>query len=182
LENPDPRRSHVGERFTSIDTLKEQWRDALGTRMQHLLWFSLLALLERPGSTIADVMPMFLNTGIRKEVVAGSTDEQVKLFWTSEISKTNCKTAADGVAPIANKLKAFLAYPVVCTAVCGPKMATGFSKIMDEGEILVINLANRFQPIHVPLKIITRTKTVPEVCQICVPNACLKIFRSSLSC
>ena len=90
-----------------IDTLKKQWRDAWGARMEHLLRYALLALLERPNSTLADIMPMFLDKAFRRSVLEDCTDEQVKEFWTTEFPKMNYKTAADGVAPIANKLGAF---------------------------------------------------------------------------
>lgn len=124
-----------------IETLKKQWTDAWGARMEHLLRYSLLALLERPDSTIQNIMPMFLNAGFRKEVIAGVTDEQVKLFWTGEFPKMNYKTAADGIAPIANKLGAFLAHPVVRKAVCAPEQPLRFRKIIDEGKVLIVNLA-----------------------------------------
>jgi type IV secretory pathway TraG/TraD family ATPase VirD4 len=86
-------------------------------------------------------MPMFLNKAFRSQVIAGITDEQVKRFWTGEFPTMNYKTAADGVAPIANKLGAFLAHPVVRKAVCEPEKPLRFRKIMDEGKVLIVNLA-----------------------------------------
>ena len=53
----------------------------------------------------------------------------------------NYKSAADGVAPIANKLGAFLAHPVVRKAVCTPEKPLRFRQIMDDGKILIVNLA-----------------------------------------
>lgn len=44
-----------------IAALKQQWADAWGARMEHLLRFALLALLDRPGSSLADILPMFLD-------------------------------------------------------------------------------------------------------------------------
>ncbi len=124
-----------------VDALKKQWADAWGARMEHLLRYSLLALLSRPGSTMQDIIPMFLQSGFRKEVLASVTDEQVQRFWTSEFPKLNYKSAADGVAPIANKLGAFLAHPVVRKAMCESNKPLRFRKIMDEGEVLIVNLA-----------------------------------------
>ncbi|MDA4845248.1 type IV secretory system conjugative DNA transfer family protein [Hoeflea poritis] len=124
-----------------IDTLKKQWADAWGARMEHLLRYALLALLDRPQSTLQDIMPMFLNTSFRKQVVAEVHDGQVKHFWMSEFPKMNYKSAADGVAPIANKLGAFLAHPVIRKAVCEPTQPLRFRQIMDEGQTLIVNLA-----------------------------------------
>lgn len=124
-----------------IDTLKKQWTDAWGARMEHLLRYSILALLERPRSTLQDIMPMFLDSTFRKQVVGSVLDTQVRQFWATEFPNMNYKTAADGVAPIANKLGAFLAHPVVRKAVCEPLMPLRFRKIMDQGQVLIVNLA-----------------------------------------
>ena len=53
----------------------------------------------------------------------------------------NYKTAFDGVAPIANKLGAFLAHSIVRRALCEPEKPLRLRKIMDEGQILIVNLA-----------------------------------------
>ena len=124
-----------------IDMLKKQWADAWGARMEHLLRYSLLALLERPHSTLQDILPMFLDKGFRAQVLAGVTDPQVRSFWTTEFPNMNYKSAADGVAPIANKLGAFLAHPNVRKALCTPEKPLRFRQIMDEGKVLIVNLA-----------------------------------------
>lgn len=124
-----------------IDTLKKQWSDAWGARMEHLLRYSLLALLERPNSNLQDIMPMFLDKAFRRSVIDQITDPQVKQFWTVEFPNMNYKTAADGVAPIANKLGAFLAHPNVRKALCTPEKPLRFRQIIDEGKVLIVNLA-----------------------------------------
>ena len=124
-----------------IDTLKQQWPDAWGARMEHLLRFALLALLERPDSSIADIIPLFLDKEFREEVVASITDEKVLEFWTVEYAKLRYQSAGDGVASIANKLGAFLAHPVVRKAICEPQEALHMRQLMDRGGMLVVNLA-----------------------------------------
>ncbi len=124
-----------------IDTLKKQWADAWGARMEHLLRYSILALLSRPGSNLQDVIPMFLNKQFRQQVLADVTDTQVNSFWYTEYPNMNFKNAADGVAPIANKLGAFLANPIVRKAVCAPEEPLRFRNIMDESRVLIVNLA-----------------------------------------
>ena len=123
-----------------IDTLKQQWADAWGARMEHLLRFSLLALLETPTATFTDIMPMFTDKDFRSRVLARVSDDEVLKFWRSEFPNMNYKNAADGVAPIANKLGAFLSHPVVRKAVCTPETPLRFRRIMDEGQVLIINL------------------------------------------
>ena len=124
-----------------IDALKKQWSDAWGPRMEHLLRYALLALLEQPNARLTDIIPLFLDKDIRKSVVSDLTDDAVRQFWTAEFPKMNYRTSLDGVAPIANKLGAFLAHPVVRRSVCEPEAPLRFRRIMDEGQMLIVNLA-----------------------------------------
>ena len=124
-----------------IETLKKQWPDAWGARMEHLLRFAVLALLEQEHATLADILPLFLDKEFRAEVVDAITDEQVRQFWTVEYPKLRYQMSGDGVSSIANKLGAFLAHPVVRKAVCEPEEPLNFRQIMDEGGWLVVNLA-----------------------------------------
>ena len=124
-----------------IDTLKKQWADAWGARMEHLLRFAILALLERPKSSIADIMTMFLDKDFRESVVPKIEETQVKEFWTKEFPKMSSKRSPEGIAPIANKLGGFLAHPLVRKAICDPEKPLRFRKIMDEGKVLIVNLS-----------------------------------------
>lgn len=109
--------------------------------MEHLLRFALLTLLERPDSSIADIIRLFLDKEFREEVVASITDEKVLEFWTVEYAKLRYQSAGDGVASIANKLGAFLAHPVVRKAICEPTEPLRLRQLMDDGGMLVVNLA-----------------------------------------
>lgn len=124
-----------------IDALKRQWADAWGVRMEHLLRFALLALLSRKGSSLADIVPMFTDKAFRRVVLQSVTDVQVLAFWNDEYPKMNYKGAFDGVAPIANKLGAFLSNSVVRKALCDPEQPIRLRQVMDEGTPLIINLA-----------------------------------------
>lgn len=124
-----------------IDTLKKQWPDAWGARMEHLLRYAVLALLEQPRADLRDIVRLFVDKDFKRSVVARLSDPQVRQFWVVEYPNMNYKNAVDGVAPIANKLGAFLAHPVVRKAVCEPEKPIRFKRLMDEGGRLVINLA-----------------------------------------
>jgi len=124
-----------------IETLKKQWGDAWGARMEHLLRYAILALLDQPEADIRDIVRLYVDKEFRRGVVAGIKDEQVRSFWTTEFPNMNYMTASDGVAPIANKLGAFLAHPLIRRAVCEPAQPLHFRQIMDQGEVVIVNLA-----------------------------------------
>jgi len=124
-----------------IDAFKKQWSDAWGVRMEHLLRNAILALLSRPNSSLADIVPMFTDKAFRREVLQTMTDAEVRKFWCDEYPKMNYKNAFDGVAPIANKLGGFLSNPVVRKALCYPKHPIRFRSLMDEGRPIIVNLS-----------------------------------------
>lgn len=123
-----------------IETLKKQWAEAWGVRMEHLLRHALLALLDQPTADLRDIVPLFLDNNMRRTVVANIEDPQVRKFWAEEYPAMNYKTAADGVAPIANKLSTFLTHPVIRRALCEPAKPLRFRALMDAGTPLIINL------------------------------------------
>ena len=124
-----------------IEALKQQWSDAWGVRMEHILRFTLLALLSRPNSTFADIIPMATKKSFRTHVLKHVTDEEVLKFWKGEFPNMNYKNAFDGVAPIANKLGAFMSNPNIRKALCEPEQPLRFRKLMDEGTPLIVNLS-----------------------------------------
>ncbi|WP_299919344.1 type IV secretion system DNA-binding domain-containing protein [uncultured Roseobacter sp.] len=124
-----------------IETLKKQWPNAWGARMEHILRFAVLALLEQPQADLRDIVKLLTNKGFRRQVVDQIADEQVRFFWRMEFPAMNYQGAADGVAPIANKLGAFLSQPAVRTALCEPRQPLRFRHAMDTGQILLVNLS-----------------------------------------
>jgi type IV secretory pathway TraG/TraD family ATPase VirD4 len=74
-------------------------------------------------------------------VLQSVENSEVLAFWNDEFPKMNYKNAIDGVAPIANKLGAFLSNPIVKKTLCSPDKPLRFRQIMDEGTPLVINLS-----------------------------------------
>ncbi len=109
--------------------------------MEHLLRYAVLALLEQPKADIRDVVRLLIEKDFQKQALSRITDPQVRYFWEVEYQSMNYKNAIDGVAPIANKLGAFLAHPLVRQAMCEPVEPIRFRRLMDEGEILIVNLA-----------------------------------------
>lgn len=139
--------TYVSEEYRSlvasglIDTLKKLWSDAWGPRMENLMRMAFITLLARPHSSMKDIMPLFLDKSFRYQALQHVTDPYVRAFWNQEFAKLKYTSVADGVAPIANKLGAFLANAVVRKKICEPEKPLRFRKIMDEGQILIINLA-----------------------------------------
>ncbi len=124
-----------------IEAFHMLWPDAWGVRMEHVLRNSLYALLEREGSTLPDILRLYSDKAYRRGVVAGIQNPVVRAFWKSEFANYPPRYAAETLAPIQNKLGAFLADPMLYRTLVNPKVDVHFRQMMDEGGILLVNLA-----------------------------------------
>jgi len=68
-------------------------------------------------------------------------DPVVRNFWTVEFASWNDKFAAEAVAPVLNKVGAFVANPLVRNIIGQPKSSFSVRPIMDEHKILLVNLS-----------------------------------------
>ena len=124
-----------------IETFKQRWSDAWGAKMENILRYAILVLLEQSQTDLRDIMRLLLDKEYRRSVVAQVTDPYVLQFWRKEFPTMNYKGSVDGVPSIGNKLGALLAHPVVRKSLCEPAMPLRFRSLMDEGAIVIVNLA-----------------------------------------
>lgn len=124
-----------------LETFRKLWPNAWGVRMEHVLRNSLYALLERDGSTLPDILRLYSDHAFRHAVVAGIKNPVVRTFWRNEFENYHPRQQAEATAPIQNKLGALLADPMLYRVLVAPKVDLRFRRLMDEGGILLVNLA-----------------------------------------
>jgi len=124
-----------------LETLKKLWPDAWGVRMEHVLRNSLYALLERDGSSLPDILALYTDDAYRKEVVRHIKNEVVRDFWRNEFDNYPARLRAEACAPVQNKLGALLADPTLHRILVKPQVDLHFRTLMDEGMILLVNVA-----------------------------------------
>ncbi len=112
-----------------------------GPRLEYILRYTILALLDYPDSTLLGITRMLTEKDFRKKVVKAVQDPVVKNFWVNEFASWNDKFANEAVAPVLNKVGAFTANPLVRNIIGQPKSAIDLRKIMDDGKILIVNLS-----------------------------------------
>ncbi len=123
-----------------VGVLKRMF-ESWGPRLEYILRFTILALLDYPDSTMLGITRMLTDKEFRKKVVREVQDPVVKNFWLNEFASWNDKFANEAVAPVLNKVGAFTANPLIRNVIGQPKSALNLRKIMDEGKILIINLS-----------------------------------------
>lgn len=124
-----------------IGVLKRMFGDSWGPRLEHILRYTLLALLDRPETTLLDISRMLTDKEFRKETLNYCKDVTVLQFWKHEFGQWNEKQVNESIAPVLNKVGAFTANPIIRNIVGQPKSSFDIRKIMDEGKILVVNLS-----------------------------------------
>jgi len=124
-----------------LEVFKKMWPDAWGVRMEHILRNVLLALLEQPDATMHDILRIFSDRKFRTAVAKSLKNATVRTFFEKEYDRYSFGYRADGVASIQNKVGAFLADPVLNRILTTSKSDIHVRKIMDEGRVLLVNLA-----------------------------------------
>lgn len=124
-----------------IGVLKRMFGDSWGPRLEHILRYTLLALLDRPETTLLDISRLLTDKEFRKETLEYCKDVTVLQFWKHEFGQWNEKQVNESIAPVLNKVGAFTANPIIRNIIGQPKSSFDIRKIMDEGKILVVNLS-----------------------------------------
>lgn len=124
-----------------IQVFRHLWSDSWGPRLEHILRNSLLTLLDYPGSNFTDILKLLSDKDFRKKVLPFIQNKQIKEFWTKEFDKYPERLRAEAISPIQNKVGAFLAHPLLQKILTRPEKPLSLRKVMDEGKILLVNLA-----------------------------------------
>lgn len=132
-------RQHLCTFFISI--FKKLFAATWNQRMEHLIRYITLALLETPDSNILGIARMLSDTPFRQRVIMQIKDPVVKGFWTNEFSASAEQYSKEAVVPIMNKVGQFVANPVVRNMIGQRKNALDFGTFMNSGKIVILNIS-----------------------------------------
>ncbi len=124
-----------------IGVLKRMFGESWGPRLEYILRYTILALLDHPNTTMLDITRMLTDKKFRKEVLDSCEDTVVLNFWNIEFASWNDKFQAEAVAPVLNKVGAFTANPIIRNIIGQPQSTFNIRQLMDDGKILVVNLS-----------------------------------------
>ncbi len=124
-----------------IGVLKRMFGESWGPRLEYILRYTILALLDRPSTTMLDINRMLTDKKFRNETLTYCKDTVVLTFWKMEFAAWSEKFATEAIAPVLNKIGAFTANPIIRNIIGQPKSTFNVRKIMDQGKILIVNLS-----------------------------------------
>ncbi len=132
-------KNHIASELVGV--LKRMFENSWGPRLEYILRYTALALLDFPGATMIDIPRLLTEKAFRKRVINHIQDPVVRTFWVTEFASWNEKFASEAVAPVLNKVGAFVANPLVRNIIGQQKSAFNIRQLMDEGKILIVNLS-----------------------------------------
>ena len=116
--------------------------DSWGPRLEYLLNYSLLTLLDVPGTTMLSITRLLEDRNYRNYIVEQVSDPVVRRFWEKEYKELagNQRFITEALSPIQNKVNRFLASTTIRN-VLSQKSTIDIWDIMQNRKILLINLS-----------------------------------------
>ena len=124
-----------------ISTFKKIWADSWGPRLEYILRYCLLTLMEYPDATLLDIQPLLTDMSFRNHVLLYVQNEASKSFWKKEFEKYSQQFRSEAISPILNKLGLFLTSIPLRNIVGQKTRGIRMQQILDEGKILIVNLS-----------------------------------------
>lgn len=120
-----------------LEILKRNWKSAWGMKMEHILRYCLLTLLDQPKANFADLSRILQDPSFRRSCLNHVSNKDIRAFWELEFPKYR----PGDLLPILNKTGAFLAHPMVRKVLVENTRQLSLRSIMDKEQVLLINLA-----------------------------------------
>ncbi len=124
-----------------LEIFKKLFGTNWSERLEHVLRYTILALLDSPNTTVLSILKMLSDKNYRQYIVKNIKDDVVKNFWVNEFASWSEKFDSEAITPLLNKVGQFVATNMVRNIVGQPKNKVDFRKIMDEGKILLMKVS-----------------------------------------
>ena len=113
----------------------------IGPRFEHAIRNAMLTVMSEKGSTFVEVVRCLTDANFVQELLPKVTDPMVRRYWTDQIAQTADFHKSEVLDYIVSKFGRFVTNRVMRNIIGQSKSAFDFRKVMDEGKILIINLA-----------------------------------------
>lgn len=124
-----------------VEILQKQFGNDWNPRIEHVIRFSVLALLDCKNETMRGMIRILIDQDYREKVIENISDDMVRHFWKEEYEEWSKKYDSEVVIPIVNKLWQFLSNPMLANIFGQKENKIDIEKIMNDKKILLINLA-----------------------------------------
>ena len=126
-----------------LSAIRQHFDYSWGPRLEYLLNYAILTLLDVPGTTMLGITRLLEDTNYQKYILHHVSDPAVMRFWEKEYKefKGNQKLVTEAIAPIQNKVNRFLASSTIRN-ILGQKTSTiDLWDAINSKKIILMNLS-----------------------------------------
>jgi len=113
----------------------------IGPRFEHAIRNAMLTVMSEPGNTFVEVVRVLTDSRYVQELLPKVKDPMVRRYWTDQIAQTSDFHKSEVLDYIVSKFGRFVTNKMMRNIIGQSESAFNFRKVMDEGKILLINLA-----------------------------------------
>lgn len=124
-----------------LDIFKKLFGTSWTDRMEHVLRYTTLALLDSPNTTVLSILKMLTDKNYRQKIISRIQDAVVKNFWVSEFAAWSEKFDAEAITPLLNKVGQLVSTNMIRNIIGQPESKFNLREVMDEGKILLMKVS-----------------------------------------
>lgn len=126
-----------------VSAIKQHFDFSWGPRLEYLLNYAILTLLEVPGTTMLGITRLLEDNNYLNYILSKVEDPVVLKFWNEEWKqmKGNQRFVTEAISPIQNKVNRFLASTTIRNILGQRNSTIDLWDAMNSGKIVLINLA-----------------------------------------
>ena len=113
----------------------------VGPRFEHGVRNAMLTVMSEPGNTFVEVMRAMTDASYVQSLLPKVTDPIVRRYWTDQIAQTSDFHKSEVLDYTVSKFGRFVTNKLIRNIIGQSQSSFDMRKIMDEGKILLINLA-----------------------------------------
>jgi len=114
----------------------------VGPQWEHWARNAALTVMSQPGGgTLIDIPRLFIDDSFRTKAINNVTDQNVRAFWTQQLAKTADFHKSEMYNYFISKFGRFMTNELMRNIIGQQKSSFQFRQVMDEGKILLVNLA-----------------------------------------
>ena len=113
----------------------------IGPRFEHAIRNAMLTIMSEKGNTFIEIVRCLTDPSFVEELLPKLKDPIVRRYWTDQIAQTSDFHKSEVLDYIVSKFGRFVTNMMMRNIIGQAKSAFSFRKVMDEGKILIINLA-----------------------------------------
>jgi hypothetical protein len=136
---PEAERATVAANIVSA--FKNIWVNTWGARLEYILGHSIRLLLDTRDQTLLGLPRLLVDDDYRHWLVVRCQDPVVRAFWLTEYAAYDSRFRNEAIAPIQNKVGAFLANPFIRSILCQNSSTLKIPDVMNKGKVLIVNLS-----------------------------------------